>query len=137
MENQNEPQNLQYLGLAFTSIENYFQNKVAFSCVAYEQMQKFQIRKKHTEKMEVSNMLKSVTGWEIGVSLIESEPDLVTLSFRTRDFNKYDVSKIAVATGYGGGHPAAAGATLKMPFSEAKKFLLEKIRETYPDLGEP
>jgi phosphoesterase RecJ-like protein len=137
MENQNDPENLLFLGLALSSIEHYFQGHVAISAVSYDRLQKLGITKKHTEKMEVSNFLKTVIGWDIGILFVETQPDIIGLSFRTRDFNKYDVSKIAVATGFGGGHPAAAGATLKMPFTQAKKLLLDSIAKTYPDLGEP
>jgi len=136
IENQNDPENLLFLGLAFSSIERYFHGQVAIASIAYDQLQKLSITKKHTEKMEVSNMLKSVIGWNIGILFVETQPQVIGLSFRTRDPDRYDVSKIAVATGFGGGHPGAAGATLKMPFAQAKKLLLDSIAKTYPDLGD-
>jgi nanoRNase/pAp phosphatase (c-di-AMP/oligoRNAs hydrolase) len=49
----------------------------------------------------------------------------------------YDVSKIAVATGYGGGHRAAAGARIAKEFNEAKAFILDTIQKVYPELGNP
>lgn len=137
LENSYEPQNVTYLGLALSNIETYFHNNVALSAISLELLQNHDISVKHTEKMEVANTLKSVVGWNIGVSLVEHEPNIVKVSLRTRDHKKYDVSKIAVATGTGGGHPVAAGATIQQPMPEAIKFLLETIQKVYPDLGQP
>ena len=69
--------------------------------------------------------------------MLEKEPHNVRISMRTRDAQKFDVAKIAIGTGFGGGHPAAAGARLKMSLPEAKKPLLETIQKVYPDLGQP
>jgi len=136
-ENMGQPEQISYLGLALSSIETFFSGKVAMAVVPYKELAKRGIKKEHTDKMEVSNYLKSVVGWEIGISFTEVEPNVVNLSLRTRDAEKFNVAKIALATGFGGGLKAAAGATLKMPFQEAKKFLLETIKKVYPGLGEP
>ena len=137
LENNHEPEQIKFIGLALSKIELYFEGKVAISAVPYEELKKQGIQEVHTEKAQVSEMLKSVKGWEIGVRFTEAEPGVVTISIRTRDANKYDVSKIAVATGFGGGHMYAAGATFKMPFNQAKKHLLQTIQKVYPDLGQP
>jgi phosphoesterase RecJ-like protein len=137
IENSNQPQKLQFIGLALSSIEKYFLGKVAIAVVPFEELKKRGIEKRHTEKMEISNMIKSVVGWETGVSFIEVEPGVVNLSLRTRDPLRFNVGRITLATGFGGGHASAAGATLKMPFTKAKKFLLETIKKVYPELGEP
>ena len=137
LENNYEPEQIRFIGLCLSSIEVYFSGKVAISAVSKNQLAAVGIEKKHTEKIEISNFLKSVKGWEVGIRFTETEPNLVTLSMRTRDPEKYDVGKIAVATGFGGGHKVAAGATIPKSFSEAKKFLLETIQKVYPDLGRP
>lgn len=137
IENSNQPQKLQFIGLALNSIEKYFLGKVAIATVPFEELKKRGIEKQHTEKTEISNMIKSVVGWEIGVGFVEAEPSVINLSFRTRNPLKFNVGRIALATGFGGGHSSAAGATLKMPFTKAKKFLLETIKKVYPELGEP
>jgi phosphoesterase RecJ-like protein len=136
-ENSLEPQQISYLALAFNSIEHFFSGKVAISMIHYSALSDLGIKKKHTEKMEVSNFLKSVIGWEIGITMTEIAPNEVNLSFRTRDEAKYNVAKIAQSTGFGGGHPAAAGAFLKMSYDQSKKLLLESIAKAYPDLGSP
>lgn len=134
LENSNEPEQLVYLQLALSSVEKFFDGKVAMSFVTNKQLAENKIMQRHTEKMEVSNLLKSVIGCQIGIALTEVEKNMVNISFRTRDSDKYDVSKIAVATGFGGGHKAAAGARLPMSLRKAKEFLLETIKNTYPDL---
>lgn len=137
LENSEEPERVKFLGLALSSIETHFNNSVAISTISYEQMEKLGIKPQHTEKTDIPNILKSVIGWNIGIKMSEVEPGKVSVSFRTRDEKKWDVAKIAVATGSGGGHPAAAGATIKLPFDQAKKFLLETIQKVYPELGQP
>ncbi len=134
-ENDNEPEIVLFKGLALSSINMYFDGKVAIAEVPYKELKKRGIVKRHTEKSEISNMLKSVVGWEIGIAFVEIEPNEVSISMRTR--GKYDVGKIAVATGNGGGHALASGATLFKPYEDAKTFLLDTIVKVYPELGEP
>lgn len=136
-ENSNEPQQILCLALALNSIENYFSGNVAVASIPYVEFEKRGIQRKHTEKMEVSNILKSVVGWNIGINFMETEPGKISCSFRTRDSEKYDVSKIASSLGQGGGHKAAAGTTIYEPFDKAKKSLLETIAKIYPELGQP
>lgn len=136
LENQQEKERIFFLALALSSVEEYFKGKVAISTVSFRELEKRAIAPSLTEKNEVANILKSSPSWMLGISFIEREKDIVSLSFRTRDSEKYDVSKLATNLG-GGGHQAAAGANINLPFGQAKKFLLGKIKETYPDLGEP
>lgn len=136
LENSLEPKQLEYLSLALNSVEHYFDDKVAISANSYEELQKHGIEARHTEKMEISNILKSAVGWDIGIAFTELDIGYCNVSLRTRDSNKYDLSKLAKVIG-GGGHPAAAGGRIKMPFDKAKKFLIEKIAEVYPELGTP
>jgi bifunctional oligoribonuclease and PAP phosphatase NrnA len=135
MENSRVPENLYYAGLAYSSLENYFGGKVVISAIPYKELTKRGIKKEHTEKMEISNNLKSVIGWEIGISFIEIEPENINVSFRTRQPDLYDLSKIASSVGKGGGHKAAAGTSIYAPFDETKKQLLEAIAKVYPSLG--
>lgn len=132
-ENSRTPKQLEFLGLALNSVEHYFSDKVAISFVSYEELQKHGIGKEDTKNVELPNLLKSVTGWIVGISAIETSPGNMEIGLRKREYEGPDLSKLALALG-GGGHKAAAGGTIKMPFAEAKKFLLEKIQEVYPDL---
>jgi len=136
IENNNRPEQLKFQGLALLSIETYFSNRLALSVVSFKTLQQYKISPHDTEKSGISNILKSVTGWEIGASLIEVQPELCCLSLRTRDPKVFDVSIIASLLG-GGGHTAAAGATLYLPLNQARKHLLQIIQKTYPNLGQP
>jgi len=68
--------------------------------------------------------------FDIVGACIETNPNAVKVSFRSKDGDKYDVSKLAVALG-GGGHKAAAGANLNMPLAEAKALVVSKAKELY------
>ncbi len=135
-ENSLKPGQIKFIGLALSNIHNYFSGKLAISEVSYKQIIAAGIAPEETEKSEVSNFLKSVIGWEIGVNMKEKKPGFVELSMRTRDPEKFPVGKLAVEIG-GGGHPAAAGARLTMPFEEAKEYLLKAVNKLYPELGNP
>lgn len=137
LENSFEPQNLAFIALALSSVEHYFNGQLALSKVSFKKLRQKGLEKRHTERIEIPNFLKSVKGWEIGASLVEAEPNLVKVSLRTRDAEKYDLGAIAHATGFGGGHKAAAGAAFKMPLPKAKKLLLETIKSLHPELGKP
>lgn len=135
-ENKNEPQVIFFEGLALNNVHTYFGGKVAIAEVAFDQLAQLSIEKKHTENSQIANKLKSVAGWDIGISFVECEEGEFKLSFRTRNPEKFDVSKIAEALG-GGGHKAAAGASITRPFKKAKEKLLRTISKTYPELESP
>jgi nanoRNase/pAp phosphatase (c-di-AMP/oligoRNAs hydrolase) len=86
-----------------------------------------------THKQSVANTLKSIRGVQIGIQCTEVHTDLVKFSFRSRDGDKYDVSKLATMLG-GGGHKSASATLVKMSLSDAKVKVLEKIKELYTDL---
>jgi phosphoesterase RecJ-like protein len=136
IENNESPEKLKYLGLAFSSIETYFNDKVAISVVPYAKLKENNIDAEFTQRSPVSTFLRSIKDWDLVMSLTESEPGISHVSIRTRDAKIYDLSKLASSMG-GGGHVGAAGALIKKPFDEAKKYLLEKLAETYPELGQP
>ena len=134
--NQNDPETLRFLAIALKNLNKYFNGNVVVSEVRLSELQEAKIDPLYTSKTEVVNKIISVRGWNIGISLFETDENEIHLSFRTRDREKYDVSKIAVAMG-GGGHKAAAGVTVRKTFSEAKKLLLDTIQKLYPELGNP
>jgi phosphoesterase RecJ-like protein len=136
MNNNENPKSLLYKGLILTHIEAYFNGQVALSALSFDELQKNGIPQEFMSGSWLSNELISVPGWDVGIVLTEKEKDQSFLSMRTRDVEKYDLSKLALELG-GGGHKAAAGATIKAPFDEAKKQLLAAIQKTYPELGTP
>lgn len=136
LENSFEPERIKLEGLALSSVERYFNDQVAIAGVTFPQLQQQGIDKRHCEKIDIANRLVSVVNWQIGISFLEKEPGLISISMRTRDPERFDLSQLALALG-GGGHKGAAGAKLQMSFDQAKQKLLDTIAQTYPQLGQP
>lgn len=135
-ENSVDPKELEFISVALASIEHHFQNKVAVSAVPFAELSKRGIKQANVHETNLANFLKSVPGWVIGVRFTEVAPNVVELGFRKREFEGPDLSKVAIALG-GGGHAAAAGATINKSFNEAKELLLKTLAEVYPELGDP
>jgi phosphoesterase RecJ-like protein len=135
LENNLSDKRVYLLGIALNNIEHYFDNKVAIAVVTQEQLKEKNIAKEDIENNEISNVLRSVQGWDLDISLIELEPHIFNASFRTRNADLYDVSKVAVALG-GGGHKAAAGARLEGNKAQVISKLLEILKQTYPSVAD-
>ncbi|MFA5024912.1 MAG: bifunctional oligoribonuclease/PAP phosphatase NrnA [Candidatus Shapirobacteria bacterium] len=137
LENNDRPERLKLLGLHLNHVETYFDNRIAFSAISQALIRKSNFNADDSVNSEVANTLKSVVGWEVGISMIEAGKNRVKVSFRTRDPKLFDVSAIAVATGFGGGHMAAAGALIPMSLSKAKRLIIRTIARLHPELGNP
>jgi len=136
IENNDEPDRLKLISILLGSIETYFSNRVAIASISFDEIEKNKLSFSSINgNSEVSNMIKSVIGWDIAITLTEIQPETVKISLRTRDSQKYDLAKIAVATKSGGGHKAAAGATLNMSLPQAKETILAIIKKLYPKIG--
>ena len=135
VENNDHPDRLKFTAILLNSIELHLSNHVAIASISYEEIQKNNLDQSGINNYsEVTNMIKSVIGWDIALTLVEFQPNIVKVSLRTRDSKTYDLSKIAIATKSGGGHKAAAGATVSKSLSETKEFLLEIIKKLYPKI---
>lgn len=135
VENNDHPDRLKLLSLMLKSVENHYSKHVAIASISFEDIEKNNLDTNILGSYsEVSNMLKSVVGWDIAISMMEIQPKVVKVSLRTRDSKTYDLSKIAVATKAGGGHRAAAGATINQSLDEAKKTILNIIKKIYPKI---
>lgn len=136
LENSRDPVEIEMMGLALSSIEKHFSEHVVFSLIPYEEIKKRDLTKSQAMEGLVAGTLRSVLGWDLVASLVEAEPNVTTVSLRTRDENKFDVSKIAKSIGKnGGGHKGAAGTTIYKSLNEAKQDLLKLIAKTFPGLG--
>lgn len=135
LENNDDPDRLKFLSLMLGSVNTYLSGKVAIASVDFKTIEKNNISNHVVNGSDIANIVKSVIGWEIGISLIELQPNLIKISFRTRDSNKYDLTKISVALG-GGGHKSAAGATLNnTSLPQAKDLLIAKLSQVYPKIN--
>lgn len=133
IENEKTPGQVLFEGVSYEHIKTYYNGRVALSAISFETLGENHISRSDVENNDVANTLKSVHGWDIGVSMVEKEPGLVYVSMRTRDQDSFDVSKIAVRMG-GGGHRAAAGALVKLPLEDAKKLFFEAVEKSFPEL---
>lgn len=133
LENNREPGELIFLGLMLTNINHYYSNRVALSALSYEQLKSAGLVLPDGTVINsdnVSNLLKSVKGWDIGATLVEKSPGVVKASFRTRDAKRFNLATLAKSLG-GGGHAAAAGAMLAGSLGEAKTQVLAKVKELF------
>jgi bifunctional oligoribonuclease and PAP phosphatase NrnA len=137
IENSDSPDRLKFISLMLSSIKTFYSDRVAIASISYEQ-----ILSNHLNidiiggYSEIANMIKSVVGWDVAVTLVELQPNMVKVSLRTRDSDLYDLSKIALATKTGGGHKAAAGATLSMNLEKAQDSILSIIKKLHPKIDQ-
>jgi phosphoesterase RecJ-like protein len=130
MENSNRKESLIFDGLALSSIKEFCGGHLVIASVSNKQIVDNNIDSSKISTHKIVNDIKSVEGYDIGMSIVEIEPGFVKMSFRTRDSNKYDVSKLATALG-GGGHRAAGGARLNMTLPEAINKVVETAKIIY------
>lgn len=130
MENSNTKESLIFEALAMSSIKTFFDDKLVIASVKYEDILKNNIKDDDRFTGGIVNKIKSVVTTQIALTIVEVEPNSLKLSFRTRDENIFDVSKIAVALG-GGGHKPAAGAKLNMSVDEAIDKVVNLAKEIY------
>lgn len=130
MENSNKKEGLIFESLALSSLQTYFDGKLALASVSNADLIKNKIEEQDMFTGYISNKIKSVKEIQVGITLIEKDPNVVKVSFRSKDAVKYDVSKLAVSLG-GGGHKMAAGATLEMPLPEAIEKVVKTTKEIY------
>lgn len=133
MGNQNTPGQLKFRGVIYNSIEVVGRGKVALVAIDYSDIEQGGFSVADTERQEIPNNLISVKDWLVGISLVEKEPGVTYLSFRTRSGDVYPVNKIASQVG-GGGHLAAAGARFAGTATEAKQKVVEVLQKEFPDL---
>lgn len=136
IENNDHPDYIKLVSLLLGSVENYFSDHIAIASLSNQQIKDNNLNLGIVNNYSiVTNMLKGVIGWDIALTLVEIKPGLVKVNFRTRDSKTFNLAKIASKTGSGGGHRAAAGATIKKSLPEAKKELLKIIKKLYPKIN--
>lgn len=74
-------------------------------------------------------LLRAISGVDVGLLLIEQITGEVKVSFRSRP--TVDVSKVAESFG-GGGHARAAGATVAGPIAAARQAVLARVAAALP-----
>ncbi|MDD4785284.1 MAG: DHH family phosphoesterase [Candidatus Shapirobacteria bacterium] len=134
IENNDHPDRLKFLSLILNSIENYLSDSVAIASLDHQSIKDNDLNPTAVSSSDIANLLKSITGWQIGIAVIEYQSNNIKVSFRTRDSSKFDLSQIAAALG-GGGHKAAAGLIIKdKSIDEVKKLIVKTIKKIYPNI---
>ena len=130
MENSRRPDEVISIGLMLASTKTFLGGRMAVASISKAEIYSHNMAVGDLSTSWASSVLRSVIGWDIDVCCVEIGEGIVKASFRTRDSEKYDLSKIAVALG-GGGHKAAAGASLTMPLSQAIEKIVNTAKQIY------
>ncbi|MDK2932334.1 MAG: bifunctional oligoribonuclease and phosphatase NrnA [Clostridiales bacterium] len=116
---------LKLTATAIDWIEFYENNKIAAIALPYDIIQKEGLSDEDSDGL--ANLPRNIEGVEVGLLFKEKEPGEIKVSFRSNQY--VDVSKIAISFG-GGGHKRASGCTLHMDMIEAKKQVIESVKQT-------
>lgn len=130
MQNSNTVKDIEFQGLAFSSIETACSERILLSVIPFGAIESKKIPDVSISAGMISPKLLTVKGFDLYAVILEPRPNKIKISFRTSDADKYDVSLLATSLG-GGGHKAAAGAVLDMPLEEAKALVVSKAKELY------
>jgi phosphoesterase RecJ-like protein len=119
---------LKMMGEALASLRTDLDGRVAYAAVTREDFERTGAIPPETE--DLVDYTVSVRGVEVGLLFIELKRGGIKLSVRSR--SGFDCAGLAAQFG-GGGHRAAAGATLPDPLSESLPKVLAAVRKV---LGE-
>ena len=131
---------LKSAGIALSRSELFFSNQVIFVDIEFTDLEKTGLDPSFMGSVKefIAHNLSYTTRPSIIAIVYQKGDNWYKISFRSNNLsNLKDISLIARKFPGGGGHPRAAGADVQMSLADAKKLVLEKIQETYPDLGEP
>ena len=130
MENSRRKEGLIFESLALSSLKTYFNDEFAIVSVNYDDLQKNKILDEDIFTGYISSKIKSIKGVDFAGTFVEVQPNMVKISLRSGNPDKFDVSKLAVALG-GGGHKSASGIKLKMDIPSAIEKVVNTIKELY------
>jgi phosphoesterase RecJ-like protein len=114
---------LKMMGETLASLQTDLDGRVAYAAVTREDFERTGAIPPDTE--DLVDFTVSLRGVEVGLLFIEQRRGGIKLSVRSR--NDFDCAALASQFG-GGGHRAAAGATLADPLSETVPRVLEAVR---------
>jgi phosphoesterase RecJ-like protein len=114
---------LHLIGIALERSQMELGGRVIHTSILQEDFRKTAAVPSDTE--DIVNMTLQVDGAEVALMLVELASGGVKVSFRSR--NQLDCSKLAEKFG-GGGHKAAAGATIFQPMPVAQAEVLDAVR---------
>ena len=119
---------MQLEGAILNNCEFYDHNRVAILSVPRSMMERFQATE--TDAEDLSALGPQIEGVDCAVTMRELRPDVWKLSLRTGDrVNATDVCHLLG----GGGHRAAAGATIEGTWADCKERILKAIAQNVLD----
>ena len=119
---------MQLEGAMLDSMEFYDRDRVAILSVPISLMERVQATESDAE--DLSALGGQIQGVDCAVTMRELQPDVWKLSLRTGD--RVNATEVCRVMG-GGGHRAAAGATIEGPWADCKERVLEAIARNVPD----
>ena len=114
---------LKMMGETLTSLQTDLNGRIAYATVTREDFERTGAIPPDTE--DLVDFTVSIRGVDVGLLFIEQPRGGIKLSIRSR--NGLDCAKLASVFG-GGGHKAAAGATLPDPMTDAVPHVLQAVR---------
>lgn len=121
---------MQLEGAMLSACEFYDHDRVAVLSVPLSLMERFQATESDAE--DLSALGGQIEGVDCAVTMRELRPGVWKLSLRTgARVNATDVCRMLG----GGGHAAAAGATVEASWPEAKRRVLEAVAQYAPDFA--
>ncbi len=119
---------IRLLGVAATGMELYEGGKVALIHMHEAELAKWGLGFDETDYLV--SLPRSIEGVEVGIFLKEKGEREIKASFRSNAY--INVAEIASSFG-GGGHCRAAGATIALPYDDAKQLVLERVSQAFYD----
>lgn len=114
------------MGHVLSTFELLLGGRLALSLISQDDFRRLSIDPEEVHNTGLSAMLRDIEGVEVGIILTEEEPGVVKISSRSSDGEKFDVAAVMQKFG-GGGHKAAAGATVNGSIAEVKEKLLTEL----------
>lgn len=116
---------IKFWGKVIENMEHDKENRFVWSAIPNSTYQEYGADS--SAKEDVANLFAPVIkDTDFGVIMVESDKDVLSVSFRSR--SNFDVSKIAEEVG-GGGHIRAGGARVEGKFEEAVEKVLNACRK--------
>ena len=119
---------MQLEGAMLSSCEFYDHDRVAILSVPISLMERVQATESDAE--DLSALGGQIQGVDCAVTMRELQPDVWKLSLRTGD--RVNATEVCRMMG-GGGHRAAAGATIEGPWADCRDRVLAAIARNVPD----
>ncbi len=115
---------LRLVAKTIDNMESFYDGKLRYSYVSYEDINKLGIDDEESEGM--TNYLRAIEGCEVAVYVRGRSDGTLKVSMRSN--GKVDISRIAIEFG-GGGHPRAAGYTMRESLEIEKGKLIKAVGE--------